>query len=251
MGYMHSSELLRGRQKVFRKNHHSFSMKEFTREMVLKIYDMLKTTILTMALFELLRDARTAFINIFKIYDNAMCQESPKNFNTKPVRNRRGAYIYVLCKEFSEFSFNGRVPTFKEFLNHIFYVGKGMGNRCFKHLEIARDTMGGDDMEGEKAREIITSWTSGMGVYVISAFHSSTHMEGFNREASIIKCIGLNNLANKIHGHHNEGVLGWNDNKIHNYGFLALYILYIKTINEGLKCIRLDDIAYKRTKSLP
>ena len=51
-----------------------------------------------------------------------------------------------------------------------------MRNRCFQHLELARDTMYGGDMEGEK--EIIGSWVNGM------------------------------EWEYKVHGFHNEGVLG-------------------------------------------
>ena len=121
-----------------------------------------------------------------------------------------------------------------------------MGNRCFQHLELARDTMYGGDMEGEKAQEIVRSWMNGMGINVVSGFHCSTHMEGFNREASAIKYLGLENLTNKVHGYHNEGVLGWDSIKIHNYGLLTLYMLYQRTINEGLRCIYHEDIQIKR-----
>ena len=221
-------------------------MKEFHREMHTKIYQLLTTTMITMTIFELLKDARAAFLSVLRCFDADMCNDSPRQYYIKPVRNRRGVYIYVLCKEFI---CNGVIPTFREWISHVFYVGKGMGNRCFSHLETARDTMHGDDMEGEKAKEIIGSWVSGMGIHIVSGYHCSTHMEGFNREASVIKCIGLENLTNKVRGYHNDGVLGWDQGKIHNYGFLILYTLYQRTINEGLNCIYHNDIKLKRKAS--
>ena len=122
-----------------------------------------------------------------------------------------------------------------------------MYERCFQHLQIAKDAFD-NDMEEEKASTIIDSWRRGMGVYVISCFHSATREEAFNREACAIKFMGLDNLTNKYMGHLNGATCLWSPEMQHNYGMLVLYIMYLNFINQNTACIYNDDIKVKKPR---
>ena len=200
----------------------------------------MKTTFITLTILELIDTAIDAFKNIFLEYDSEMCSTA-NNDKTKIYRNNTGAYFCVLCK-----SFGDKKPSFREFFQNIFYVGKGMHDRCFQHLELVQDMVGNLDKDDVKGNIIANNWRNGMGIYVVSGFHCSTNEESFNREAAVIDCIGLDKLTNKIKGTKYGNIVKWNDIKTYNYGMFLLYTLYLKFINENIKCIYCNDISPKK-----
>ena len=175
-------------------------------------------------------------------YDSEMCSNA-NDGKTRIYRNNRGAYIYVLCR-----SIGGKKPSFIEFFQNIFYAGKGMHDRCFQHLELVQDMMGGLDKDDVKGNTIANNWRNGMGIFVVSGFHCSTNEESLNREAAVIDCIGLDKLTNKIKGTKYGNIRKWDKIKTYNYGMFLIYTLYLKFINENVKCIYYNDISPKKNK---
>ena len=125
-----------------------------------KVRDFMKTTIITLTIFKMIDTAIDAFRNIFMEYDFEICSTTYCNDKS---RNKRGAYIYVLC---NNFDYYGK-PTFIEFFKNIFYVGKGMHDRCFQHLKLAHDVMNNLGMDNDvKNNMIVKNWRAGKGIFV-------------------------------------------------------------------------------------
>lgn len=84
--------------------------------------------------------------------------------------------------------------------NDVFYIGKGIGNRVFDHLEGAIET----DVEAEKhsiIRDIIDSGNT-VSHYILR--HGLTEKTAFEIEAALIDFIGVNNLTNLQGGHYSD-----------------------------------------------
>ena len=124
-----------------------------------------------------------------------------------------------------------------------------MHDRCFQHLKLAHDVMNNLGMDNDiKNNMIVKNWRAGKGIFVISGFHCSTREESHNREACIIDNIGLDKLANKIKGSKYGNIKNWDRIKTCNYGLFIIYTLYLKFINENIKCLHYNDISPKKNK---
>ena len=102
---------------------------------------------------------------------------------SQSVKENLGSYVYFL-----------RDPRNKE----IFYVGKGTGNRIFKHVERALT----DLKESNKLDRIREITESGSKVEHYILRHGMTEEMAFEVEAAVIDYLGLDNLVNKQSGHH-------------------------------------------------
>lgn len=101
------------------------------------------------------------------------------------VIERIGYYVYLLSD-----------PQTGE----VFYVGKGMGNRIFAHLNAALTRSDVTD-KLDKIRAILAT---GQEVHHRIIRHGLTEKEAFEVEAALIDFIGLEDLTNLIQGHSSD-----------------------------------------------
>lgn len=83
----------------------------------------------------------------------------------------------------------------------IFYVGKGVGNRIFAHLNHAISS----PLESDKLGKIRSIQAKDLQVKHIILRHGLTEKEAFEVEGSLIDFIGLEGLTNIVSGHHSTG----------------------------------------------
>lgn len=108
---------------------------------------------------------------------------SPMKLNTFPesVIEKLGVYVYRLIDPR-----NGET----------FYIGKGVGNRVFSHLQGAIATTGEEDATSEKLERIREINSTGLEVLHIIHRHGMDHDTAFAVEAALMEAYpGLTNLA--------------------------------------------------------
>ena len=110
--------------------------------------------------------------------------EAPKNVTafSSAVVEKLGYYVYLL-----------RDPETKE----IFYVGKGMDNRIFAHINAAIT----DSPDTAKLERIRAIHARGQEVLHTIHRHGLTEKEAFEVEAALIDLLGLTELTNLISGY--------------------------------------------------
>ncbi len=84
--------------------------------------------------------------------------------------------------------------------NQVFYVGKGVGNRIFAHINAALK----DETPSDKLDKIRAIRTSGFEVTHIVHRHGITEKEAFEVEAALIDFIGLSGLTNQVQGYNSD-----------------------------------------------
>jgi len=82
--------------------------------------------------------------------------------------------------------------------DNVFYVGKGIGNRIFAHLNHALTS----PQESDKLDKIRSIQSKGLQVKHVIHRHGLTEKEAFEVEASLIDYIGIAGLTNIVQGHH-------------------------------------------------
>ena len=101
------------------------------------------------------------------------------------VIEKLGYYVYLLIDPE-----NGQV----------FYVGKGIGNRIFAHINSALK----DEMLSDKLDKIRSIHANGLEVTHVIHRHGLTEKEAFEVEAALIDFFGLSGLTNQVLGHSSD-----------------------------------------------
>lgn len=84
--------------------------------------------------------------------------------------------------------------------NQVFYVGKGVGNRIFAHINAALK----EETPGDKLDKIRAIRSNGLEVTHIVHRHGLTEKEAFEVEAALIDFIGLSGLTNQVQGYNSD-----------------------------------------------
>lgn len=84
--------------------------------------------------------------------------------------------------------------------NEIFYVGKGINNRLFNHLNCALE----GEENSDKLNRIRDVISLGNNVIHYVLRHGLSEKEAFEIEASVIDVIGIQNLTNAQSGHYSD-----------------------------------------------
>ena len=84
--------------------------------------------------------------------------------------------------------------------NQVFYVGKGVGNRIFAHINAAIS----DALPGDKLDKIRSLQARGLEPAHIIHRHGLTEKEAFEIEAALIDFIGLSGLTNQVQGFNSD-----------------------------------------------
>lgn len=84
--------------------------------------------------------------------------------------------------------------------NQVFYVGKGVGNRIFAHINTAI----ADATTSDKLDKIRAIRAEGFEVNHIIHRHGLTEKEAFEVEAALIDFIGLSGLTNQVQGYNSD-----------------------------------------------
>lgn len=84
--------------------------------------------------------------------------------------------------------------------NQIFYIGKGIGNRIFAHINDAIT----NEMPSDKLDKIREIRAKGLEVKHIVHRHGLTEKEAFEIEAALIDFIGLSGLTNQVQGFNSD-----------------------------------------------
>ncbi len=84
--------------------------------------------------------------------------------------------------------------------DQVFYVGKGVGNRIFAHLNTAI----ADETPSDKLDKIRAIRAKGLEVIHIVHRHGLTEKEAFEVESALIDYITLSELTNQVQGHNSD-----------------------------------------------
>lgn len=84
--------------------------------------------------------------------------------------------------------------------NQVFYVGKGVGNRIFAHINAALT----DATPSDKLDKIRAIRANGLEVTHIVQRHGLIEKEAFEVEAALIDFIGLSGLTNQVQGYNSD-----------------------------------------------
>jgi hypothetical protein len=84
--------------------------------------------------------------------------------------------------------------------NQVFYVGKGIGNRIFAHINAAI----ANETTSDKLDKIRAIRANGLEVKHIVHRHGLTEKEAFEVEAALIDYISLSELTNQVQGYNSD-----------------------------------------------
>lgn len=98
------------------------------------------------------------------------------------------------------------------------------------------------DQESLKLDRIIEIWRANKGVICLPIFHNTIPIEAYTREASMIDCLGVQNLTNVKRGDYYGIAKSWSMRQRKQLGVLLLYKAMHIFIAEGESQLRPDDI---------
>ncbi|VDP19090.1 unnamed protein product, partial [Onchocerca flexuosa] len=158
--------------------------------------------------------------------------------------NRPTSFCYILIDP-SFISVPSNTCTMQQFVDSIFYIGKGKRSRPFQHLvDAVRAKDFGNNVlsKSKKLQRIVDLWNAGHGVVSLHVFQNTIPTEAFTREAAMIDAIGLRNLTNVRRGDYYGLAKNWTTKEKTIYGsyllFNALSIFHV----EGCREIYENDI---------
>lgn len=96
--------------------------------------------------------------------------------------------------------------------------------------------------ESVKLDRIIDIWRANKGVICLQLFHHITPAEAYTREAAIIDCLGVENLANIKRGDYYGIAKSWTMRDRKKLGVLLLYKAMQVFMVEGESQLRPNDI---------
>lgn len=129
--------------------------------------------------------------------------------------------------------------SFKDFLEMIFYIGRGEGGRCLDHIKEVielQSTKKFDESQKKKAEErkikrIELLLNNPSGVIILGGFQQSTEYQAECREGSMIAAISLFNLCNIRRSWVNRSLNDKNiyvtDRKMQQLGTYLLFDMYL------------------------
>ncbi len=85
--------------------------------------------------------------------------------------------------------------------NRVFYVGKGLGDRCFAHLDEATHTAADSTGDYPKLAKIRAVGETGNAVKIELLRHGLDEDSAFAVEAAVIDLLGMTDLTNRVTGH--------------------------------------------------
>lgn len=98
-----------------------------------------------------------------------------------------------VCEEIGVYVYALRDPR----SDHIFYVGKGVGNRCFAHVEEAKANV----RNTEKLDTIRAILAEGLDVHIDVVRHGMDEAVALEVEAALIDLLRLTEAGNLVRGH--------------------------------------------------
>jgi hypothetical protein len=104
---------------------------------------------------------------------------------SQAIIEKLGYYVYLLMD-----------PESKQ----IFYIGKGMGDRIYAHINAALT----DELPTDKLEKIRGIIDKGLEVQHILHRHGLTEKEAFEVEAALIDMVGLSDLTNQVQGQNSD-----------------------------------------------
>lgn len=137
-----------------------------------------------------------------------------------------------------------KLDVWKQFIDSIFYVGKGKRSRPYSHLyqAVSLYNNGITRSSDKKIQLIIEIWKDGTGVVCLHIFQNVIPVEAYTREAAMIEALGLKNLKNVKVGNYYGSAAMW---PIKQKKLLGVYLLYramLIFLNEGERQLRPVDI---------
>lgn len=116
--------------------------------------------------------------------------------------------------------------TFREFIEAIFYVGKGKRSRPLQHLIDAAKSNRAESLKGkpvsDKLKRICRLWRKGHGVVSLQLFTNIHPSEALIREAAMIDAFGLKNLTNLKRGEYSGHSSSWTLKEKTEFGVFCL-----------------------------
>ncbi|CAJ0560386.1 unnamed protein product, partial [Mesorhabditis spiculigera] len=115
--------------------------------------------------------------------------------------------------------------SLEEFVNAVFYVGKGTDNRAIQHLRDAvhfdgpKNVTDGKLSNASKLWHINNIWDNKGAVYVLRVFNEAPENISHLREEAMITAFNVKNLTNDVRGHQLRGQLrGYTDEMLAIHG---------------------------------
>ena len=200
------------------------------------------------------------FGQIYNFYHNTLVEsvlDQIKEGSIKPVIGK-DFYNYLLIdadkfyRILEKYNFNLEEISnedFESLKKCIFYVGKGRNGRKFNHMTLCKRLF----KKKMKFRKICAKfskisrlWEGGNGIICLHLFHETSHFMTHNREFSIIKALGINNLTNSINGSsYGDMKSSWNYKEIINFGNMIMYNAFKMCLIEPPSIIYEKDVMYK------
>ncbi|VDK85741.1 unnamed protein product [Litomosoides sigmodontis] len=154
------------------------------------------------------------------------------------------SFCYVLIDP-SIISLPSKSCTMQQFVDSIFYIGKGIRSRPFRHLvDAVRAKSFGDSVlsKSKKLQKIIGLWNAGYGVVSLHVFQNTIPTEAFTREAAMIDAIGIRNLTNVRRGDYYGPAKNWTTKEKTIYGSYLLSNALAVFHVEGCREIYEEDV---------